>query len=394
VSEIKCIDELQLEEKKVFLRVDFNLPLDDHGTITDEGRLLAALPTIRHAVKAGACVVLASHLGRPKGKVVPSMSLLPVGEALSKHLNQDVLFGDDCVGDGVRRMVKELRPGQVVLLENLRFHPGETKNDRGFARQLATGMDVWVMDAFGTAHRAHASTAQMAEFVKERAAGFLVKRELDFLGQALNTPARPFVAILGGSKVSDKIKIIDALLGRCDTLLIGGAMAYTFLKAQGVSVGESRVEADCISEASRLLKRAQERGVAMLLPSDHLVVGALEDTRAATTEGEAVPAGRLAVDIGPRTLDVFRAHVEAAGTVFWNGPVGIFERPEFARGTMGLARAVASSKAVSVIGGGDSAAAVHLAGVQDQVTHVSTGGGASLAFLEGGEMPGLAALAE
>lgn len=390
---IPTLDSIELEGRCVFIRVDFNVPLDEEGTITDDRRIREALPTIRHAIDAGGRVVLASHLGRPKGKPTPSLSLLPVGQRLSELLELDVVFGDDCVGDAVRRMVGDLGHGGVILLENLRFHGGEEKNDRGFARQLAAGVDVWVMDAFGTAHRAHASTAGMAEFVEDRAAGFLVQKELDFLGRALEHPKRPFMVVLGGAKVSDKIRVIDSLLGRCDALLIGGAMAYTFLKADGQSVGDSLVEEESLDTAARILARAAERKVELRLPVDHLVVEHLDDTRAQVTENVSIPGGRMGVDIGPRTLTAFRERLAEAGTVFWNGPMGIFERPEFARGTLGVAEALAASGAISVVGGGDSASAVRVAGVADRISHVSTGGGASLKFLEGKPLPGLQALA-
>lgn len=393
MERIRTLDEVPIEGRHVFIRVDFNVPLDDERRITDDRRIREALPTIRYAIEAGARVVLASHLGRPKGKVQPALSLLPVGERLSELLAQDVVFGDDCVGDAVRRMVTQLGAGGVILLENLRFHSGEEKNDRGFARQLAAGMDVWVMDAFGTAHRAHASTAGMAAFVEDRAAGFLVRKELKYLGEALDDPKRPFVAVLGGAKVSDKIRVIDTLLARCEALLVGGAMAYTLLAARGESVGESLMERELLDEARRLLDRARERGVDLLLPEDHLVVGSLGDERGTLTEGPSIPAGRMGVDIGSRTRARFRERIAGAGTVFWNGPMGIFERPAFARGTLEIAEAMAASGAVTVVGGGDSAAAVRVAGVADRITHVSTGGGASLKFLEGGPLPALQALA-
>ena len=390
---IRTIDELSLDGKRVFIRCDFNVPLDADRHVTDDRRIREALPTIRYAVDHGARVILASHLGRPKGKPKPELSLLPVGEVLSSLLGVDVAFADDCIGDGVKKLVQDLAPGRVLLLENLRFHPGEEANDPAFARALAQNADVWVMDAFGTAHRAHASTAGMAQFVEEKAAGFLVKKELDYLGRALDDPKRPFVAILGGAKVSDKIKVIDALLSKVDTLLVGGAMAYTFLKAQGASVGKSRVEEGFLDEAKRLLGRAGERKVAFELPVDHVASDALDGTgRKVVTESADVPAGMMGVDIGPRTAKAFEARIADAGTVFWNGPMGIFEVPAFAEGTFGVARALAGSKAVTVVGGGDSAAAVSEAGVADRITHVSTGGGASLELLEGRTLPALAAL--
>ena len=338
-------------------------------------------------------MILASHLGRPKGGRDEALSLLPAGERLSELLGQDVAFADDCVGDGVKKLVKDLAAGHVLLLENLRFHPGEEAGDPAFARQLAQIADVWVMDAFGTAHRAHASTAVMAQFVAEKAAGFLVKKELEYLGRALDEPKRPFVAILGGAKVSDKIKVIDALLTRCDALLIGGAMAYTFLKASGASVGRSRVEEGSVDEARRLLRRAEERKVELLLPVDHLATDAVTSDKAPkTTAGVDIPPDLLGVDIGPRTIRTYVDRIASAGTVFWNGPMGIFEKEAFSGGTFALARALADAPAVSVVGGGDSASAVQQAGVADRITHVSTGGGASLEFLEGRPLPGIQAL--
>ena len=389
---VHTLDELDLAGKRVFIRCDFNVPLEG-STITDDRRIRGALPTIRHAVKAGAKVILASHLGRPKGSPNPDYSLLPVGERLSELLGREVAFADDCVGDGVRKLVQDLQPGQVLLLENLRFHAGGEKNDPALARQLAQNADVWVMDAFGTAHRAHASTAGMAAFVKEKAAGFLVKKELDYLGKALADPARPFLAILGGAKVSDKIKVIDALLTKCDALIIGGAMAYTFLKARGASVGRSRVEEGALEEAGRLLKRAAERKVKLLLPIDHMVAeGPQGDARHAYTEGEEIPADMMGVDIGPRTVKLYRDEIRGAKTIFWNGPMGIFEEKAFSAGTFAIAQELAQVDAVTVVGGGDSAAAIMQAGVADKVTHVSTGGGASLEFVEGRPLPGIEAL--
>jgi len=389
---IQTLDKLQLAGKRVFVRVDFNVPLDEQGRVADDQRIRAALPTIQHALKAGARLVLASHLGRPKGREA-KYSLEPAGARLSELLKQDVVLADDCVGDGVKKLVRELKDGQVLLLENLRFHPEEEKNDEAFCRELASLCDVWVNDAFGTAHRAHASTAGMARFVKEKAAGFLIQKELDWLGKALASPARPFVALLGGAKVSDKIKVIENLLAKADAICIGGAMAYTFLKAKGVAVGRSRVEEDRLDLARSLLEKAQARNVALLLPVDH-VCGAepKETARREVVPGAAIPEGLMGLDIGPKTLDAYRQRVLAAGTVFWNGPMGLFEQKPWAEGTFGIARAMAESKAVTVVGGGDSAAAVEEAGLVDRMTHVSTGGGASLEFIEGRVLPGIAVL--
>jgi phosphoglycerate kinase len=392
---MKTIDALDLAGKRVFVRVDFNVPLDEHGKVTDDARIRAALPTIQHAVKAKARVILASHLGRPKGKPEDKkkLTLEPAAERLSELLGQDVILADDCVGDGVKKMVKDLQPGQVLLLENLRFHPEEEKNDEAFARELASLADVWVNDAFGTAHRAHASTAGMAAFVKEKAAGFLIRKELDYLGKALGNPARPFVAILGGAKVSDKIKVLENLLAKADAVCIGGAMAFTFLKAQGVEVGKSLVEADKLDLARTILERAAARKVDLLLPVDH-VCGAepKETAKRVVVNDRAIPADLMGLDIGPKTLDRYRQKILSAKTVFWNGPMGLFEQKPWAEGTYGVAKAMAESQATTVVGGGDSAAAVEEAGLVAKMTHVSTGGGASLEFIEGRELPGIKVL--
>ncbi|HZY04166.1 MAG TPA: phosphoglycerate kinase, partial [Anaeromyxobacteraceae bacterium] len=312
---------------------------------------------------------------------------------LSELLGQDVILADDCVGDGVRKLVKDLREGQVLLLENLRFHKGEEANDEGFAKELASLCDVWVNDAFGTAHRAHASTAGMARFVNEKAAGFLIQKEVEYLGKALGSPRHPFVALLGGAKVSDKIKVIENLLAKADAVCVGGAMAYTFLKAQGVPVGKSRVEADKLDLARSLLEKARARKVDFLLPVDHVCgAEATETAKREVTPGKEIPEGLMGLDIGPRTLDAYRQRVLSAGTVFWNGPMGLFEQKPWAEGTFGIARAMAESQAVTVVGGGDSAAAVEEAGLVSKMKHVSTGGGASLEFIEGRELPGLKVL--
>ncbi len=389
---IRTLDALELAGKRVFIRVDFNVPLDEQGRVADDQRIRAALPTIQHAVRARARVILASHLGRPKGRE-EKYTLEPAGERLSALLHQDVILADDCVGDGVRKLVKELQEGQVLLLENLRFHPEEEKNDEAFARELAGLCDVWVNDAFGTAHRAHASTAGMARFVKEKAAGFLIQREVEYLGRALASPKRPFVALLGGAKVSDKIKVIENLLAKADAVCIGGAMAYTFLEAQGVPVGRSRVEKDKVELARSLLEKARARKVDFLLPVDH-VCGAepKETAKREVTPGREIPEGLMGLDIGPKTLDAYRQRVLAAGTVFWNGPMGLFEQKPWAEGTLGIARAMAESQATTVVGGGDSAAAVEEAGLVPKMTHVSTGGGASLEFIEGRVLPGIQVL--
>jgi phosphoglycerate kinase len=391
---LKTIDALDLAGKRVFIRVDFNVPLDDAGRVTDDARIRAALPTIQYAIKARARIILASHLGRPKGKPEDrtKLTLEPAAERLSELLGQDVILADDCVGDGVRKLAKELKEGQVLLLENLRFHPEEEKNEEGFCRELAALCDVWINDAFGTAHRAHASTAGMAQFVKEKAAGFLIVKEVEYLGKALGNPMRPFVALVGGAKVSDKIKVLENLMAKADAVLIGGAMAYTFLKAQEIAVGKSLVEADKLDLAKQILERAKAKGVELLLPVDH-VCGAepKETAKREVIDGKAIPDGLMGLDIGPKTLDRYRQRVLDAGTVFWNGPMGLFEQKPWAEGTFGIAKAMAQSKAITVVGGGDSAAAVEEAGLVDKMTHVSTGGGASLEFIEGRELPGIKA---
>jgi phosphoglycerate kinase len=394
---IKSIDQLDIVGKRLFVRVDFNVPLDPETLeVKDDARIRAVLPTVRYAIGKKAKVILASHLGRPDGKVVPSLSLEPAGAGLSELLGRDVTFADDCVGDGVRKLVADLREGSVLLLENLRFHPEEEANDEGFSRELASLCDVYVNDAFGTAHRAHASTVGMVKHVAQRGAGFLIAKELQHLGPLVRGPAKPYLAILGGAKVSDKIKVIDQLLGKVDALLIGGAMAYTFLSAQGVPVGSSRVEKDKLDVAARLLEKARRVGVPLLLPVDH-VVAAAPKAGVASSVVQRIPEGMLGLDIGPKTIAQYGERIRDAKTVFWNGPMGLFEVPDFAAGTRAIAEAlvkVTRDGAMTVVGGGDSAAAIAEQGLANQVSHVSTGGGASLEYLEGRELPGLRALEE
>ncbi len=394
---MKTLDALDLAGKRVFIRVDFNVPLDEQGKVSDDARIRAALPTIRYAIDHRAKVILASHLGRPKGKPEDrkKLTLEPAAVRLSELLHQDVILADDCVGDGVRKLVKDLKDGHVLLLENLRFHPEEEKNDEAFAKELASLADVWVNDAFGTAHRAHASTAGMARFVKEKAAGFLIQKEVEYLGKALGNPARPFVALIGGAKVSDKIKVLENLMAKADCVCVGGAMAYTFLKAQGVPVGKSLVEEDKLDLARQIVERAGQKGVELMLPVDHVCGAAPEaDAKRVVVNDRAIPESLMGLDIGPKTLDRYRQRILAAKTVFWNGPMGLFEQKPWAEGTFGVARAMADSAAVTVVGGGDSAAAVEEAGLVAKMKHVSTGGGASLEFIEGRELPGIKVLEE
>ncbi|HET6440091.1 MAG TPA: phosphoglycerate kinase [Anaeromyxobacter sp.] len=394
---LRTIDGLDLAGKRVFIRVDFNVPLGADGRVKDDAKIRAALPTIHYALRARARVILASHLGRPKGKPEDRvrLSLEPAAARLSELLDQDVILADDSVGDGVRKLTRELKEGQVLLLENLRFHPEEEQNAEPFARELAALCDVWVNDAFGAAHRAHASTAGMAAFVRERAAGFLIRRELDSLGRALTNPVRPFVAVVGGVKVADKIRVLERLLARADAVLLGGAMAYTFLRALGVPVGRSLVDEDRMEQARHLLERARARRAELLLPVDHVCASEPRDASSRMTTGDrAIPEGLMGLDIGPRTLDTYRQRILAAGTVFWNGTMGLFEQRPWAEGTLGVARALAESSAVTVVGGGDSAAAVEEAGLLSRMKHVSTGSGACLEFIEGRELPGVKACEE
>ncbi len=387
---LPAIENLELDGKATFMRVDLNVPLKN-GVITSDARIRAALPTIEHAIGKGARLMLASHLGRPKGQRVPEMSLEPVATRLSELLDRDVLCADDCIGDGVMGLMREMQPGQIAVLENLRYHAGEEKNESEFAKKLAAPFRVYVNDAFGASHRAHASIVGMVEHVQEAAAGFLLRAEVEAIGKLIHGPEKPFVAVVGGAKVSDKLGVLQSLIGKVDTLCIGGAMAYTFLAARGEAVGDSKVEKDKVRVAGEIMERSKNRGVRLLLPVDHVTGETFEESTTAihVAKGKSIADGTMGLDIGQETRELYAAAIREAKTVFWNGPMGVFEWDAFAKGTLAVAEAVAESDAYTVVGGGDSVAAIEKAGVADRVSHVSTGGGASLELLELGSLPGI-----
>jgi phosphoglycerate kinase len=387
------VSDLDVKGKLVFLRVDFNVPLDDKGAIRDDTRIRASLPTITWLLEHGARLLVASHLGRPKGKFEPSMSLKPAAARLAELVSYKVVMAPDVIGDEVAKLKRDLREGEALVLENLRFYKEEEKNDAEFASKLAEGVDIYVNDAFGSSHRAHASVVAIADFVPVKAAGYLMKKEVDYLKKAVHTPVKPYVAILGGAKVSDKIEIIESLIGKADHILIGGAMAYTFLKAQGLCVGKSLVEDDQLEVALVILDKARTNAVGFRLPLDHVLASAPEAGAAVkVVEALPFPDDMMGVDIGPKTVAAYGAIIATAKTIFWNGPMGIFEIDAFAQGTIGVAEAVAASAAVSIVGGGDSVAAVKKAGLTDKISHISTGGGASLEYVAYETLPGITAL--
>lgn len=387
------VKDIDVTGKKVLVRCDFNVPLKD-GAITNDKRIVAALPTIKYLKENGAKVILCSHLGRPKGEWLSEFSLAPVAKRLSELLGCEVRMSKDVIGEDAKDISATIKEGEVALLENVRYYKEETKNDPEFAKELASLAEIFVNDAFGTAHRAHASTTGVADYIPA-VCGFLIQKEIDVMGKALDNPVRPFVAVLGGAKVSDKIGVITNLLEKVDTLIVGGAMAYTFLKAEGHSVGISLCEEDKLELASELLAKAKEKGVSLLLPVDHIAADKFdENAEPVTVEGKDIPEGLMGMDIGPKSVELFKDAVKNAKTVIWNGPMGVFEFKNFAGGTFAVAEAIADTDCISIIGGGDSVAAVTKLGFADKMTHISTGGGASLEFLEGLELPGIAALNE
>ncbi len=396
----KSVEDLQVAGKRVLVRCDFNVPLKN-GVITDENRIVAALPTIEYLLDKGAKVILCSHLGKPKGEPKPEYSLAPVAVRLSEKLNIDVVFAaDDCVvGENAKKAVAEMEDGDVVLLQNTRYRAEETKNGEAFSKDLASLCDIFVNDAFGAAHRAHCSTVGVASYVEESANGFLMAKEIKFLGDAVNNPERPFVTILGGAKVADKLAVIENLLNKADALIIGGGMAYTFLKAQGKEIGTSLVDDEKLEYCKEMLARAEAKGVEIILPIDTVITDSFPSPIDAEIEVEvvpsdAIPADKMGLDIGPKSQELFASKVKKAKTVVWNGPMGVFENPILAKGTIAVAKALAETDATTIIGGGDSAAAVNILGFGDKMSHISTGGGASLEYLEGKELPGIAAMTD
>ncbi len=389
---MRSIKDLQLDGRAVLMRLDLNVPIKE-GKIKSDARIRAALPTVQHALRAGARLALCSHLGRPKDKPDPAFSLEPVAARLQELLDQEVVFSHDCIGDGVRKLVQEQKPGGVILLENVRFHKGEKKNEAAFAKELAAPFEVFINDAFGSCHRPDASIVGVVPLVKDKGAGFLLEKEVAALSKLLENPGKPFIAVIGGAKVEDKVGVLSSLLGRVDALCIGGAMAYTFLKARGDEIGTSKVENDKLHVATEIMDRAKARKVELLLPEDHVVGAAFEETtKPETVAAVAVPKDKMGLDIGPKTREKFAARVRGAKTVFWNGPMGVFEWEAFAGGTMAVAKAMAECQGFTVVGGGDSVAAIEKAKIVDRLGHVSTGGGASLELLEKGTLPGIDAL--
>jgi len=389
---IRTVDQLRLKGKRIFLRVDFNVPLDQKNEVADDTRIVQSLPTLRYVMEAGGKAIVASHLGRPKGKKDPKYTLSPVATRLSQLLGKKVALAGDCIGEEVQKQVSGMQEGQVLLLENLRFHPEEEKNEETFSRALASLCEVYINDAFGAAHRAHASTEGITHYVREVAAGFLMKKEVESLEKALVNPQKPYVAILGGAKVSDKIGVIENLLERVTTLLIGGGMAYTFLKAKGFNVGKSLVEENQIEFSLEMIRKAEGK-VKFLLPDDHIAAERMDpQAKKQVVRSDKIPPDWVCLDIGPETVKTFSEEIKSAKTVVWNGPMGVFEMEPFSQGTFAIAKTLASSSAFSIVGGGDSVSAVNKAGVAEKISHISTGGGASLEFLEGKKLPGIEAL--
>ena len=388
----KTIEDISVSGKKVLVRCDFNVPLDENKNIVDENRIVGALPTIKYLIENGAKVILCSHMGRPKGEFNMKYSLAPVAKRLSEHLGKDVVMAEDVIGDSAKASVAAMKDGDVVLLENVRFHAEEEKNDPAFAKALADFAEIFVNDAFGTAHRAHASTAGVADYLPA-VSGYLIQKEIKFLGSAVANPQRPFLAILGGAKVKDKIGVINSLLDKVDSLIIGGGMAYTFTKAQGGSIGDSLCDEERLGYCLEIIEKAKEKGVKLLLPVDTVIADKYDnDANRDLVDENKIPDGWMGLDIGPKTVELFSAAVKEAKTIVWNGPMGVFEMSNFAAGTTAIANACAETDAITVIGGGDSAAAVEVLGLGDKMSHISTGGGASLEFLEGLELPGIACL--